>query len=266
MLFLVATPIGNLQDISLRAIETLKGCDTILCEDTRHSKILLQAHGIEAPLKSFHQFNEREREDHIIADLKSGKTIAVVSDAGTPGICDPGESLVRRCWQEGIAVRGIPGPSAWLLALALSPFSKEKFQFVSFLPKKEGERKSALTDMLLYGGTSICYEAPHRIEETLELVHKMDPERKLCLMRELTKMYEQHLYGTASEILKDLDARGEIVLLMEGCKTDFSALTPIEHVRLLQETFGLEKNEAIKIAAELRHAPKREIYRAVLDK
>jgi 16S rRNA (cytidine1402-2'-O)-methyltransferase len=154
MLYLVATPLGNLKDITLRAIETLKTCDYILCEDTRHSRFLLDEYQIDKPLKSFHQFNEKEMEDKVIADIKNGKEIGLISDAGTPGICDPGEALVQRCYAENLPFTAIPGPSAWVMALALCPFNKDHVQFVGFLPKKEEERKRILASTLTSTATS----------------------------------------------------------------------------------------------------------------
>lgn len=260
MLYLVATPIGNLGDVTFRAVEVLKRCDYILCEDTRHSGVLMKHYGIEKPLKSFHQFNEKKREDEVVADLKMDKVIGVVSDAGTPGICDPGERLVRRCRKEGIKVTAVPGPCAWAVALSLSGMDKEKVQFVGFLDQRE------LGKWMSYEGTTICYETPHRIVETLKNIVKIDQERKVCVMRELTKTFEECLEGTAEEVLehfKRVGAKGEMVILIEGCKIAFGKLSEVEHVQTLQNVFGLSVAEAIKVAAELRGVPKREIYSAV---
>jgi 16S rRNA (cytidine1402-2'-O)-methyltransferase len=256
MLFLVATPIGNLKDISFRAIEVLKSCEYILCEDTRRSSILMREYGVDRPLKSFYRGNEKEKEDAIVSDLKNGKNVAVVSDAGTPGICDPGERLVKRCREEGLEVTAVPGACAWAVALSVSRMPREKVQFLGFFDKKE------VGKLLSYGGTSIFYEAPHRIIETLELLGT----RKVCVLRELTKMFEECLEGTAEELVghfKKVEPRGEMVVLVEGCTMDFTAMSEKDHVAWLKKEYDLELAEAIKVAAELRGIPKREIYKRV---
>lgn len=263
MLYLVATPIGNLGDMTFRAVEVLKKCGYILCEDTRHSALLMKHYGIEKPLKSFHQFNEKKREDQIVADLKAGKEIGVVSDAGTPGICDPGEALVRRCREEGIPVTAVPGPCAFAMALSLSRMKKGKAQFVGFLDQRD------LGKWMSYEGTTICYEAPHRIVETLENIAKLDQTRRVSVMRELTKTFEECLEGSAKEILehfKKTKPKGEMVLLIEGCGIVFEKMSEIKHVKTLQDKFGLSLAEAIKVAAELRGVPKREVYKSVHQK
>ncbi len=269
MLYLVATPIGNLADISYRAVEMLRTCDYILCEDTRHSQILLRHYQIDTPLKSYHQFNEKKREEEILADLEQGKTIALISDAGTPGISDPGCGLVQACLKKQIAVSALPGPCALIQALILSGFAAEPFQFAGFLPKPLSERKERLIELLHYPGTSICYESPHRLVETLSEIALLDPERQLCVLRELTKLHEERRAGTAGALcahFQDVPPKGEIVLLIEGnrCEIDYSALTPEQHVEQLQESYGLSLKEAIKLAAALRQVPKRTIYNARL--
>jgi 16S rRNA (cytidine1402-2'-O)-methyltransferase len=258
MLYLIATPIGNLKDITLRALEVLKACDLILCEDTRHSKILLDEYEIRKPLKSFHQFNEKQMEDQIIEELKSGKEIAIISDAGTPGICDPGERIVQRCAAENIPITSIPGPCAWAVALSLCPFSKEQVQFLGFLSKKEEERKRMIATST---HTTIFYESPHRLTDTLQA---LPPQRKVCVMRELTKKFEEHRLGTALELLAHYQQnppKGEIVVIVEGSPHDYSSLSAEDHVKFLEKEYNLSKGDAIKIAAELRGVPKRDIYR-----
>ncbi|HSW86020.1 MAG TPA: 16S rRNA (cytidine(1402)-2'-O)-methyltransferase, partial [Rhabdochlamydiaceae bacterium] len=179
MLYLIATPIGNLADISFRAITVLQSCDYILCEDTRTSLHLLQKYEINKPLKSYHQFNESGRAEEILADLKKDLTIALITDAGTPGISDPGEKLASLCRAEGIQVSAIPGPCAAIAALSISGLSSKRFQFLGFLPKKHSENKAVLIDVLHYPGTSICYESPHRITDTLELLSLIAKDRTL---------------------------------------------------------------------------------------
>lgn len=260
MFYLVSTPIGNLKDITLRALEILKSCDYILCEDTRHSKILMDEYAIQKPLKSFHQFNEKETENRIITDLKNGKEIALISDAGTPGICDPGERIVRRCYAENIPFTSIPGPSAFAVALSLCPFSKERIQFFGFLAKKEEERKRTLATALSSPTTFIFYESPHRLIDTLSAI---PAKKKVCIIREISKKFEEKLLGTAEELLhhfKQNEPKGEIVVLIEGSPFDYSSLTPENHVKQLIEDYHISKGDAIKIAAELRGVSKRLIY------
>lgn len=266
MLYLVATPLGNLKDITLRALETLKACDYILCEDTRHSRVLLEQYQIDKPLKSFHQFNEKEMEEKVTLDLKNGKEIALISDAGTPGICDPGEALVKRCYAENLPFTAIPGPSAWIIALALCPFDKDHVQFIGFIPKKEEERKRLLASTLTSPATTIFYESPHRLVDSLQA---LQPTRKVCIMRELTKKFEEHRLGAASEIAAYYEKnspKGEIVVIVEGSSEDYSSLSPEEHVKFLEKEYGISTADAIKIAAELRGVPKRDIYNLIHKK
>jgi len=259
MLYLVATPIGNLADITYRAVRVLGECDLILCEDTRTSLILLTHYGIQKPLRSYHKFNEAKVEQKVLSYLRAGKNMALLSDAGTPGIADPGQRLMALCRKERIAVSILPGACAALAALSLSGYQSDRFQFVGFLPKKISEKKLALVEMAHYSGTSICFEAPQRLVETLSLL----PKGQLCAVaRELTKIYEECLEGTAEELGRHFTAhppRGELVLLVQGVVPECS-LSPLEHVRLLQEEYGLPEREAIKVAAQVRGVPKREIY------
>lgn len=270
MLYLVATPIGNLNDITLRALDTLKTCNYVLCEDTRHSKPLLIHFKIDKPLKSFHKFNEALKENSIISDLKSGMLIALISDAGTPGISDPGTKLVQRCVAEGISVTAIPGPCAAIVALSCSGFNTTRFQFYGFLPRKVGELKSTLQEILTYPGTTICYESPHRIKQVLKVIQNLAPSRPIGIARELTKKFEEILRGTAEELLLHGEThllKGEIVLLISEEKhrvnEDWESLTPEEHVAFLEETYKLSRHDAIKMAAEIRGVPKRTIYNIV---
>ncbi len=267
MLFLVATPIGNLSDISLRAIETLKTCDYILCEDTRHSGILLRHYEIQKPLKSYHKFNEASKAESILEDLQAGKQISLISDAGTPGISDPGADLVKLCIERGLQVTAIPGPCAAIQALSCSGFSTDRFQFWGFLARKDNDLKQELHTILNYPGTTVCYESPHRLLNVLELIQSIEPNRLLVVARELTKKFEELVRGTASELLKRWEkgpVKGEIVLLVSPAsqdnQQDWSAWTPEEHVQWIQETYALGWKEAIKLAADLRGVPKRQIY------
>jgi 16S rRNA (cytidine1402-2'-O)-methyltransferase len=264
MLYLIATPIGNLGDLTYRAVEILKTCDLILCEDTRHSAVLLAHYEIRKPLKSYHQFNESEREEQILGELRNGKTIALISDAGTPGICDPGEQLVKRCIEENLPFTALPGPCAIITALTLSGMDTLPFQFIGFLPKKTSEIRKALQEALLYPGTTICYETPHRITETLEILKELAPTRKVAIARELTKKFEECLRGTPEELLPHT-FKGEIVLLIEKStkELDFSELSLEEHVKALEESYGLTRMEAIKMVASLRKLPKKTVYNSL---
>jgi 16S rRNA (cytidine1402-2'-O)-methyltransferase len=266
VLYLVSTPIGNLADLTYRAVTVLKTCDYILCEDTRHSRFLLDHYQIQAPLKSFHKFNESSAEDLIIEDLKNGKTIALISDAGTPLISDPGQELVTRCRTEGIPITALPGACAVIDALVLSGLPAAPFQFIGFLPKKEKELQTVLSQALLYNGTTIAYESPHRIQETLSAIDLLSSDRKLCVARELTKMHEECLLGTAKELLLKFEKhspRGEMVLMISPPSESISYehLSLQELVEMLQQDLHLSKQEAIKMAAQMRHIPKREVYK-----
>lgn len=220
MLILVSTPIGNLEDISYRAIESLRSAKYILAEDTRHTGRLLCHYEIQTPLKSFHQLNEARREREILADLSAGWQICLVSDAGTPTISDPGKRLVQACIQRGISLYAIPGACAFLTALVISPFPSEPFQFLGFLPKKKQRRMKLLQEALSYSGTTLAYESPHRLLQSLEMLAQLEPLRLLFLSRELTKRYEESTWGTSRELLiqwqrKD-KIRGEWVLLISS--------------------------------------------------
>lgn len=271
MLSLVATPIGNLADITLRALETLKACDYILCEDTRRSLILLQHYEIKKSLKSYHKFNEASQAQAILQDLETGKHICLITDAGTPGISDPGTDLVKLCVEKGIAIESLPGPCAAIQAISCSGLPTDRFQFFGFLARKENELKQQLQTILTYPGTTICYESPHRLENVLALLHTMQPDRMLVVARELTKKFEEYFRGTAARHLEHWQKatlKGEIVLLIspatENLIQDWSSMTPEEHVQTIQDTYALSRKEAIKLAAELRGVPKRQIYQKVI--
>lgn len=268
MLYFVATPIGNLADITYRAVESLKKCDYILCEDTRYSRRLLDAYGIDRPLKSYHKFNEQKSLESILDDLRNGKEIALISDAGTPGICDPGERLAAACVAHDLPFTIVPGANAAVTALSLSSLSTERFQFLGFLPKGQGKLIQLFEEILNYPGTTIVYETPHRLLKTLQALHKIDPTRQIAVARELTKLHEECLRGTVETLLALFQAtppRGEFVLLIEGKKEMENKSWPeiAEHVAALQEEFDLSLPDAIKRAAQLRGVPKREIYQVI---
>ncbi len=264
MLYLIATPIGNLSDITFRAVETLKSVDYILCEDTRKSAFLLKHYGIEKPLKSFHKFNEKKLEELVVADLREGKKIGLISDAGTPGISDPGQQLIEQCRKHNLPFTSLPGPSAPIVALSLSGFNMDRFQFLGFLSKKASERKASLIDALFYPGVTIFFESPERIHKTLGEIAQLGSEHQVAVVREMTKIYEECLKGKAEELLH-ANIRGEVVLIIEGHAKINYTQSPAEHVHELQEQFDLSKQEAIKLAAELRGVPKKAVYSCLIS-
>lgn len=217
-LFLVATPIGNLQDITLRALETLRTVDVIAAEDTRHAAKLLQRHAIQKPLASYHNFNERVAAPRLVADLLNGKNVALISDAGSPGISDPAFYLVREALAREITVEALPGPTALIPALTISGLPCHRFVFEGFPPAKKGRQKF-FRSLAQEERTIVLYEAPHRVVRTLEAILQEWGDRRTALARELTKIYEEVLRGRVSELLARLSPRtlkGECVLVVEG--------------------------------------------------
>ena len=219
MLFLVATPIGNLGDITLRALEVLKAVDLIACEDTRHSGHLLRHFEIHKPLVSYHEHNEARRTAELIEDLAQGKSIALITDAGLPGISDPGHRLLRACIERGLPYTVLPGPSAVLTALVGSGFATDQFFYGGFLPPKSGGRERDLLAAAARVETSIFFESPHRLVKTLAVCAEHLPARLLCVARELTKTFEEFRRGTGAELLAHYTAhppKGEIVFLVSA--------------------------------------------------
>jgi len=221
MLYVVATPIGNLGDITMRAFEILKSVDLVAAEDTRHSGILLKRHEINKPLISYHEHNEAMRTAQLVERLAAGENIALISDAGTPGISDPGARLIRECVKRGLDFTVIPGPSSILTALVGSGFSADKFFFGGFLPIKSGRRQRELSAAGAREETSIYFESPYRLIKTLKASIDVLQDRQLCVARELTKKFEEFQRGTAAELLAHYEARppkGEIVLVIGGTR------------------------------------------------
>lgn len=219
MLFLVATPIGNLGDITLRALEVLKSVDVIACEDTRHSLHLLRHHGIEKPLVSYHEHNEARRTAELIEQLAAGKKIAVITDAGMPGISDPGHRLLRACIERGVPYTVLPGASALLTALIGSGFDADRFYYAGFLPVKSGARERDLRAAAEREETTVFFESPHRILKTLAAAVPVMGERPLCVAREISKTFEEFRRGTAAALLAHYTAhpaKGEIVLVVSA--------------------------------------------------
>jgi 16S rRNA (cytidine1402-2'-O)-methyltransferase len=220
-LYLVATPIGNLEDITLRALRTLKECDVVAAEDTRRTAQLLKHFQISKPLLSYFQFNEAKRSEQIVERLRRGEKVALVTDAGSPGISDPGERVVKSVIAAGLRVEPVPGPSALVAALTASGLGTEEFHFVGFLPHKSGRRRATLEALKALPGTIVLYESPYRIGRLVGELNELFPERRLVLARELTKKFEEFLRGTAAEILAQIANRtlkGEFVVLMEAAE------------------------------------------------
>lgn len=218
-LFIVGTPIGNLEDITYRAIKILSSVDMIAAEDTRHTKILLDKYLINKPMSSYHKFNIKAKTNYFVEILKAGKNIALVSDAGMPAISDPGYELVKAALDNGISVVPIPGPSAMITALSVSGLPTDKFMFLGFLPKKRGKIVKVFKELNSFSGTIIIYESPYRLIKTLKVIKEIFGERKVVVARELTKKFEEVLRGNISDALNNLEMRkikGEMTLLIEG--------------------------------------------------
>jgi 16S rRNA (cytidine1402-2'-O)-methyltransferase len=267
-LYLVATPIGNLEDITLRALRVLRSVDRIACEDTRQTQKLLNHFSIQKPTVSYHMHNELARTEQLTADLKSGARIAVVSDAGTPGIADPGGYLAQAAIAAGIPVFPIPGANAAIAALIASGLSTDRFTFHGFLPAKEGARKTALEALERTGTTHILYEAPHRILSTLEdIAAVFGASQPVVVARELTKLHEEFLRGPANEVHATLAARaqvrGEIVLLFTLQPTQLEApkLSIAAEVAALMKSESIPEKDALKRVAKTRGIGKSEAYR-----
>src|SRR5262245_44096505 len=268
-LYLVATPIGNLEDITLRALRILKEADQIACEDTRHTQKLLIHYNISKPLVSYHEHNEMTRAPELVLAMEQGQQIALVSDAGMPLVSDPGYRLVTLALRHHIGVVPIPGPSALLAALSASGLPNEEFLFAGFLPARSGERRRALERLRIEDRTIIFYEAPHRIEETLADAREILGDRTACLAREVTKLHEEFRRGTLSEIiasLSDKPARGEITLLIgavpheERAAQRDTSQSLAERVDELIRQAKLDRKEALKLAAKERGMTKRAAY------
>ena len=265
-LFVVATPIGNLEDITLRALRVLKEADLIACEDTRQSGKLLSHFGITTATISYHDHNEASRTADLITRLQGGTTVALITDAGTPLISDPGYRLVTAAIAAGINVVPIPGASAALGALAAAGLATDEFRFCGFLPPKSGQRRKALEELQSETCTLIFYEAPHRILETLEDIEAVYGLRPVVVARELTKLHEEFLRGTAAEIHKQLAARpavkGEITLMV-GKGEPIADDTPIAEAVAALEAAGIPRMDAIKQVARDRGLNKRDVYREI---
>lgn len=270
-LYIVATPIGNLEDITIRALNTLKSVDLIAAEDTRHTLKLLNHYEISKPLVSYHRHNEETKKNVLINKLKQGENIAIVSDAGTPGICDPGEEIIKEAIEQNIKIIPIPGACAMINALICSGISTKEFTFVGFLPINKKLRKQKLEEIEEETKTVILYEAPHKLKATLEDLSKILETRKIVIARELTKIHEEFIRGTITEIIEKSDSlKGEMVIIIEGAEkqektSKLNNLSLEEHYSYYEKQ-GFLKKEIIKKIAKDRNLNKNDIYMKFIDK
>ena len=275
-LFLCATPIGNLEDITFRVLKTLKEVDLIAAEDTRNSIKLLNHFDIKTPMTSYHEFNKYDKARVLVEKILAGTNVAVITDAGTPGISDPGEELVKQCRSAGIRVTSLPGPAACITALTMSGQETRRFAFEAFLPSDKNERKEILTELQNETRTMIIYEAPHRLLKTLdELKNALGGDRQLTICKELTKRYENSVGFTLDEACvyyESNEPRGEYVLVIAGksrelikqeARQQWEAMTVSEHVQMYMDA-GMDKKEAMKAAAKDRGVSKRDIYQELI--
>ncbi len=268
-LYIVSTPIGNLEDITLRAIKTLEQVDIIAAEDTRHTLKLLNHLNITKPMISYHRHNEEIKTDELINRLLEGKNIALVSDAGTPVISDPGEEIVKKCLENNVKVVPIPGACAAITALIASGIDAKEFTFLGFLPLNKKNRKEKLEQIKIGENTIILYEAPHKLIQTLEEISKITEKRKIVLAKELTKIHEEYITGTAEELKSEIQQpKGEYVIVIEKNektakqeqKELLNQLSIKEHYKYYEKK-GLDKKEIIKRIAKDRNVSKNEIYK-----
>ncbi len=274
-LYICATPIGNLEDITWRVIRTLKEVDLIAAEDTRHSRKLLNYFEISTPLTSYHEHNKYDKAKELIKRMREGENIALVTDAGTPAISDPGEILVKMCCEENMEVTSLPGATACITALTLSALSSKRFSFEGFLPRDKKQRKEILNQIENEERTILFYEAPHHLKETLQEIYAKVGNRKIAVCRELTKKYETVFRGTLEEIIKYYEKnnpRGEYVLVLDGInktkkiledQKNWKEIDVEEHMKIYEKR-GLCKKEAMKQVAKDRGISKREVYQLLL--
>ena len=273
-LYLCATPIGNLADITYRAVETLRTADVIAAEDTRHTRGLLAHYAIHTPMTSYHEHNKEEKGTELIERLRAGATVVCVSDAGLPGIADPGGDLARRAIAEGIPVTPLPGANAALSALICAGLPLEGFTFVGFLPRKEKKRREVLARVAAYPETLIFYEAPHRLKETLAvLAAALGAQRRACAARELTKKFEEFRRTTLGDLLahyQEHEPRGEFVIVVAGADENAVSTADAAEEMSLTERYaahiakGLDRKEAMRRTAQELGISRRDVYQAVL--
>lgn len=276
-LYLCATPIGDLEDITFRVLDTLKKADLIAAEDTRHSIKLLNHFQIKTPMTSYHEYNKVDKARYLIGQMEKGKDIALITDAGTPGISDPGEELVKQCWEAGIEVTSLPGATACITALTMSGLKTRRFCFEAFLPWDKRERQWILEELKRETRTIVLYEAPHHLKKTLEDLLEALGDRQVTICRELTKQHEEAVRTTLSEVIDDLtekEPRGEYVIVVQGRAVEEVIReqqqswdeVPIEAHIERYEAEGMDRKEAMKAVAKDRGISKREVYRYLLEK
>lgn len=276
-LYLCATPIGNLEDITLRVLRTLKEVDLIAAEDTRHSIKLLNHFEITTPMTSYHEFNKIDKGHFLVNKLLEGVNIALITDAGTPGISDPGEELVKLAYEAGIEVTSLPGPAACVTALTLSGLSTRRFVFEAFLPTDKKEKQSILKELETETRTAILYEAPHRLLKTLKELYEALGNRKLSIIKEITKKHETVFRTTLEKAISHYETnepKGEFVLVLEGADKEAMVLEeqsnwnklPLEEHMEIYLNKGMDKKEAMKAVAGDRGVSKRDIYNGLLEK
>ena len=269
-LFVVSTPIGNLEDITLRAINVLKGCDVIACEDTRTTKKLLARYGIETNLTSYHEHNEVEKSQKLLEELREGKDVALVSDAGTPSVSDPGWRLVNLSIENNIEIVPIPGPSAILSALVVSGLPTDSFLFLGFFPKTVGKKKELLKNVKDYPCTLIFYESARRLSGTLSVLLEILGDRGICVAREMTKLYEEAIRGSVSEVISVLSERdsvkGEVTVVLEGSREGRKKISTEEAQKTLRamKERGVALSDAVRAVCESSGASKNSVYRIAL--
>jgi len=265
-LYVVATPIGNLEDISYRAVRVLKEADLIACEDTRHTAKLLHHYGIDKPTVSYHEHNEITRSAELVKEMEEGARVALVSDAGMPGISDPGYRVIKLAIERCVPVVPIPGASALVAALAASGLPTDSFQFLGFLPARSGERRTLLESVRDAQQTTVVYEAPHRIAETMkDIVELLGTERPVVLARELTKLHEEFIRGSAEEVLRRVqehELKGEMTLLIgKGVEKQTAAKDIVQRLDEIMRELKLDENSALKVLAKEQGISKSEAYR-----
>ena len=272
-----ATPIGNLEDITFRVIRTLKEVDLIAAEDTRNSIKLLNHFEINTPMTSYHEYNKYDKADYLVQQILTGKNVACITDAGTPGISDPGEVLAAKCWEAGITVTSLPGPAACVTALTMSGLPTRRFCFEAFLPSDKKERKEVLEELRRETRTIVLYEAPHHLVKTLEQLQETLGDRKISLCKELTKRYEtvfRSTIGGAAAYYRENEPKGEFVLVIEGLDRKiiqeekiraWEEISLEEHMKQYEDQ-GIDRKEAMKVVAKDRGISKRDVYQALQGK
>jgi len=274
MLYLCATPIGNLEDITYRVLRTLKEVDLIAAEDTRNSIKLLNHFEITTPMTSYHEYNKYDKADYLVSQMLAGKNVACITDAGTPGISDPGEELVKKCYEAGIKVTSLPGPAACVTALTMSGLSTRRFCFEAFLPADKKKRRDVLEEQKRETRTIVLYEAPHHLVKTLEQLVEALGDRRVSVCRELTKRYETVFQSTLADAVsyyQENEPKGECVLVVEGLdpkqvkeerQKSWEEMSLEEHMKIYEDQ-GIDRKEAMKLVAKDRGISKRDVYQAL---